>query len=287
MVPGRWTATARPASAATDQVFYSFSPPGVTGVVGDWTGTGRTNIGDFSNGVWHLDLNGNGVLDPGETFQFGQAGDQPVVGDWDGNPSGRDELGVFRANPDGSGSGKFILDIANHHTIDSSCETFTFGLATDHIIVGDWTGTGKTKVGVYRDAENYIPADAGDIVFSENTSDTDTTVFTNFVFGLITDKVVIGDWNGSGTAKVAVYRDASSVTDRHQSVLRAGHGHVLRGLRRRPGFLQGRQDFPVRLVDRSVRGRQLGGDAAAAAGGNAADARQFAAGARVPAACRR
>src|SRR5208282_5918866 len=101
---------------------------------------------------------------------------QPVVGDWDGNPSGRDELGVFRAAPNNAaGAGEFILDIANHRAMDSSNETFVFGLATDHVIVGDWTGTGKTKVGVYRDAATYIAADAGDIVFSENTSDTDPT----------------------------------------------------------------------------------------------------------------
>ena len=55
-------------NSATDQVFYSFSPPDVTGVAGDWTGSGTSDIGDFSNGVWHLDLNDNGVLDPGETF---------------------------------------------------------------------------------------------------------------------------------------------------------------------------------------------------------------------------
>ncbi len=196
-------------NSTTDQVFYSFSPPNVTGVAGDWTGSGHSDIGDFSNGTWHLDLNDNGVLDSGETFQFGQAGDQPVVGDWDGNPSGRDELGVFRANPDGSGSGIFILDIANHRTIDSSCETFTFGLATDHIIVGDWNGAGTSEVGVYRDAATYIAADAGDIVFSIN-SNGDHATFTNFVFGLITDKVVIGDWNGAGKSEVGVYRDGST-----------------------------------------------------------------------------
>ena len=95
-----------------------------------------------------MDLNHKGVVDSGETFQFGQAGDQPVVGDWDGNPSGRDELGVFRAAPDGI-TGEFILDIANHKTMDSSNLVFTFGFGTDHIIVGDWTGNGTTKVGVY------------------------------------------------------------------------------------------------------------------------------------------
>jgi len=156
-----------------------------------------------------------------EAFQFGQAGDQPVVGDWDGSPSGRDELGVFRANPDGSGSGIFILDIANHRQIDSSCETFTFGLATDHIIVGDWNGKGTSEVGVYRDAGSYIAADAGDAVFSIN-SNGDHDTFTNFVFGLITDKVVIGDWNGNGISKVGVYRDGATASGSYSSLYAPG-----------------------------------------------------------------
>jgi hypothetical protein len=195
-------------SSATDQVFFNFSPPNVTGVAGDWTGGGHTDIGDFASGTWHLDLNDNGVLDPGETFQFGRAGDQPVVGDWDGNPSGRDEIGVFRTAPDGI-TGEFILDVADHHAMDGSNLVFTFGLGTDHIIVGDWNGGGTSEVGVYRDAASYIPADAGDAVFSIN-SNGDHATFTNFVFGVITDKVVIGDWTGNGASKVGVYRDGTA-----------------------------------------------------------------------------
>ncbi len=194
---------------ATDQVFFNFSPPNVTGVAGDWTGSGHTDIGDFSNGTWHLDLNGNGVLDPGETFTFGQAGDIPVVGDWNGD--GKTDLGVFRAAPDGI-TGEFILDTNEDHVMVPGDETFTFGLATDRIVVGDWNGAGKSKVGVFRDAASYIPADAGDAVFSLDSNNNHAFDASDqvFVFGLITDGVVIGDWNGSGTSKVGVYRPAAA-----------------------------------------------------------------------------
>jgi hypothetical protein len=190
-----------------DQVLLHFSPPAATGVAGDWTHSGRANIGDFSNGVWHLDLNGNGALDPGETFTFGQAGDQPVVGDWTGD--GKAKLGVFRAAADGI-TGEFILDVANHKAMDASNLVFTFGLAKDRIVVGDWTGDGIAKVGVFRDATAF--GAPGAAVFSldvgnHHTFDSSSQVF---VFGLITDGLVVGDWNGDGKSKVGVYRDGSA-----------------------------------------------------------------------------
>jgi hypothetical protein len=196
-------------NSATDQVFYSFSPPNAIGVAGDWTGSGHTDVGDFSNGVWHLDLNDNGVLDAGETFQFGQKGDQPVVGDWTGN--GVTNIGVFRTAPDGV-TGEFILDTNGDHIMDAGDETFTFGLGSDRIVVGDWNGGGKDEVGVFRNAVSYNAADAGDAVFSldsnnDHTFDAGDQVF---VFGLITDGLIVGDWNGAGKSEVGVYRDASS-----------------------------------------------------------------------------
>jgi CSLREA domain-containing protein len=189
---------------ATDQVFLHFSPPGVTPVAGDWTASGCANIGDFKDGVWHLDLNGNGVVDPGETFTFGQPGDRPVVGDWTGD--GITKLGVFRAAPDGF-TGQFILDVANHKTMDSSNLVFTFGLATDRVVVGDWTGDGISKVGVFRDATAF--GAPGVAVFSLDASNHHTFDSSSqvFVFGRSTDGVVIGDWSGDGRSKVGVYRD--------------------------------------------------------------------------------
>jgi hypothetical protein len=194
-------------NSATDQVSLHFSPPGVTAVAGDWTGTGRANVGDFSNGTWHLDLNGNALVDPGETFTFGQAGDRPVVGDWTGD--GVTKLGVFRAAPDGV-TGEFILDVANHKTMDASNLVFTFGLATDRIVVGDWTGGGKSEVGVFRDAASL--GAPGAAVFSLDANG--DHIFDGgdqvFIFGQVTDGVVIGDWNGGGISQVGVYRDGAA-----------------------------------------------------------------------------
>ncbi len=196
-------------NSATDQVFFSFSPPNVTGVAGDWTGSGTSKIGYFDNGVWGLDLQGNGVLTPSDTFTFGQAGDQPVVGDWTGN--GVTNIGVFRTAPDGV-TGEFILDTNGDHILDAGDTTFTFGFATDRIVIGDWNGAGKDEVGVVRDASSFNPAEAGDALFSLDTNGDHAFGPGDqvFVFGLITDGVVIGDWNGAGKSEVGVYRDAST-----------------------------------------------------------------------------
>ena len=54
-----------------------------------------TRSASIADGVFYLDTNGNGKLDgQDEVIQLGEAGDVPVVGDWDGD--GREEVGVYR-----------------------------------------------------------------------------------------------------------------------------------------------------------------------------------------------
>jgi hypothetical protein len=87
-------------------------PDGVA-IVGDWTGTGQALAGSFAadTGVWHLDLNGNGAWDGCAVDRcvgpFGQAGDTPVVGDWQG--AGFAMLGVFDPQ-----TGLWELDLNNN-----------------------------------------------------------------------------------------------------------------------------------------------------------------------------
>jgi hypothetical protein len=108
-------------------------------VVGDWDGNGSPNAGVTTrNGsgacpsclVWFLDLHSGGV---GEIdFTFGETGDTPIVGDWDGN--GSTNVGFVRAS---GGTLAFHLNVDNQGTIWS---VVAFGLAGDAPVVGDWDG---------------------------------------------------------------------------------------------------------------------------------------------------
>lgn len=125
-----------------DHVFY-FGAPSDIPVTGDWNGDGVDTIGVFNNGVWILDVNGDGHWSPGETMiELGQGGDIPVVGDWDGD--GVDDLGVYR-------DGVFMLDSNHDHVLDAQDKVFELGGSSDKPVVGDWDGDGRDDVGVYRD----------------------------------------------------------------------------------------------------------------------------------------
>ena len=61
------------------------------------TATASTKLGVYRDGTWYIDTNGNGVIDAeDQVFQLGGPGDQPVVGDWNGD--GTSEPGVYRDN---------------------------------------------------------------------------------------------------------------------------------------------------------------------------------------------
>ena len=125
---GAWDGT-------SDDLFYPNFVAGLSGAVpvtGDWDGTGETKIGVFRDGVWYLDMDGNGAWNPAnDTFTyFGLPGDIPVTGDWD--DTGTTTVGVFR-------DGVWYLDMDGSGAWNPANDTFTyFALPGDTPVTGRW-----------------------------------------------------------------------------------------------------------------------------------------------------
>ncbi|MDP6556570.1 MAG: SdrD B-like domain-containing protein [Pirellulaceae bacterium] len=118
-----------------------FGANGVYPVAGDFNGDGIRNIGVFRDGLWWLDLDGDGRwTDRDVQFEFGQASDLPVVGDLDGN--GIEEIGVYR-------DGKWLLDTNGNHMLDAHDRVFEMGGERDIPVMGDWNGDGIDDPGIY------------------------------------------------------------------------------------------------------------------------------------------
>ena len=182
---------------AADEVF-DFGQTGDTPVVGHWTGvTGPSEVGVFRDagngaGEFILDTNNDHQMDAGDTtFTFGLPGDKVIVGDWTGD--GVTKVGVVRPNPDGSGTSVFSLDLAGDRHYDGPQDSFVFGLATDNFVIGDWTHTGVSNLGVYRPN----PDGSGTAYFTLDTNGNhqyDPGIDSVFTYGLATDTFIVGNW---------------------------------------------------------------------------------------------
>ena len=143
---GRWD------GCAVDTCITSFGQPGDLPATRGITGFTEIIIGTFQpqQGLWKFDLNGNNTFDNCSIDEcddnFGALGDIPVVGDWNG--SGTEEIGVFRPS-----TGEWFLDVNGNGQwdgcrVDKCIEHF--GVGGDFPVVGDWSGTGEVRIGVFR-----------------------------------------------------------------------------------------------------------------------------------------
>jgi hypothetical protein len=115
-------------------------------------------------------------------MQFGQNGDRPVTGDYDGD--GKQDLAVFRGG---------IWYRVN--SSDGSFHGEQFGIDTDLAVADDYNGDGRDDVSVFR------PAD-GNWYFHDSASGQ----YGGVHWGRNGDIPVPGDYDGDGRDDIAVYR---------------------------------------------------------------------------------
>jgi hypothetical protein len=118
-----------------------------------------TSVGTFrpSDGTFYLDKNASGTWDGCGTdscLSIGMVGDVPLTGDWNGSETSK--VGVFRPS-----DGTFYLDYNGNGAWDG-CGTdkcLQIGMNGDTPLVGDWNGSGTSKVGVFRPSDGVFYQD--------------------------------------------------------------------------------------------------------------------------------
>jgi hypothetical protein len=171
-----------PGSPETEFVFGAASD---VALFGDWNGNRVRTVGVVRGGaaarigddrmIWQL-RNSNSPGGADIVIEFGQPGETPVVGDFDGD--GIDEIGTFR-----DGVWEWRRGLGGSPTFD----TVGFGQAGDIPVVGDWNGDGKATLGVVR-GQTWI-------LRSPHGPGSDDVQFT---FGAAGAIPVVGDWDGDG-----------------------------------------------------------------------------------------
>ncbi len=192
---------------SVDLCFAPFGKKRNLPVTGDWDGSGFSRIGVFNpgSGTWQLDLNGNGTWEDCSVDlclgPFGQKGDLPVTGDWDG--SGFSRIGVF--NP---GSGTWQLDLNGNGTWEDCSVDLClgpFGQKGDLPVTGDWDGSGFSRIGVFNPGSGTWQLDLN----GNGTWEGCSVDLCLGPFGQKGDLPVTGDWDGSGFSRIGVFNPGS------------------------------------------------------------------------------
>ncbi len=132
---------------------FFFGNPGDVPLAGDFDGDGCDTVSIYrpSEGRFYiidkLGENGGGLGAAETDFLFGNRGDNPYVGDFDGD--GIDTVGLHRES-----SG--LMYFRNTNSEGSADVQFTYGDPGDRAFAGDWDGDGTASVGIFRPSKGMM-----------------------------------------------------------------------------------------------------------------------------------
>ena len=129
---------------------FFFGNPGDIAIPGDFNGDGCDTVSIYRPSeqrfyiINSLGQNGGGLGEADYSFMFGDPGDKPFAGDFDGDDI--DEVGLHRES-----TGKVYM----RHTLDTGVadNDFIFGNPGDVLLAGDWQGDGFDTPAIYRPSE--------------------------------------------------------------------------------------------------------------------------------------
>ena len=91
-------------------------------------------------------------------------------------------------------------------------------LPADIPVVGDWTGTGTVRIGVYRQGQWYLDKNGNGVW---DGCGVDTCIDS---FGLPADIPIVGDWTGAGIERIGTYRQGQWYHDKNGNGIWDGCG---------------------------------------------------------------
>jgi hypothetical protein len=209
----------QPAGSTLSNPEHTYTLPGVYGAAlvvrnaggfnstrkdGFITVTNPVKIGIFRNSThqFYLDYNGNGAWNGAVTdrrYSFGMDGDLSLAGDWDN--SGRQRIGIFRPS-----THQFSLDYNGNGVWDGTVtdRRYTFGIAEDVPVTGDWNGDRISEIGIFRNSTHLFYLD-----YNGNGAWDGAVTDRRYNFGISGDIPVAGDWNDNGVAEIGIFRPST------------------------------------------------------------------------------
>ena len=126
---------------------FFFGNPGDIPLAGDFDGNGCDSVSIYRPSeqrvyvINELGSSDRGLGAADYSFLFGDPGDKPFVGDFDGNEV--DTVGLHRESTG-------LVYFRNTNTTGIANSQFIFGDPGDRLVAGDWIGSGRDTVAVYR-----------------------------------------------------------------------------------------------------------------------------------------